>query len=117
MALADGRTGVDADDDVREVTAACLTHPQTPQLDGRIEPAIAAAAASCAAAGLRSIRTSTLRRIKRAAASSTSAATKSAAIASARGCLGRGDQADEHRDRPGHVGAEVERVRRSASLP
>ena len=52
-------------------------------------PTIAWRAASSASAGARSISTSTLRRISRAAAINTSAATKSAATASAPGCPAR----------------------------
>ena len=37
MPLPDGRAGRDADDDVGEMLSACASHPEPPQLDGRIE--------------------------------------------------------------------------------
>ena len=58
------------------------------------------------------MRTSTLRRMSRPAATSTSTATKSAATESAAAIAGpRQDQADEHGERAGQVAREMERVR------
>src|SRR5829696_1651689 len=64
--------------------AACRRRSRSSWTGGWIAP-IAARAASSAAAGARSISTSTLRRINLVAATSTSAATKSAAIESPSG--------------------------------
>ena len=78
----DGRPRRDADDDVGERPARRLAQPQPRSSTGGSIRAIAARAAASASAGARSMSTSTLRRISRAAATSTSAATKSAAIES-----------------------------------
>ena len=85
VALADRCVVRHADHDVREHPPGSLPHPQATQLDRRHEPAIAARAAVSASVGTRSIRTSTLPRIRRTAAMSTMQATKSAAIESAFG--------------------------------
>ena len=94
-----------------------LAHPQPPQLDGRIERAIAAARPRSASAGARSMSTSTFLRISRPAATRTSTATKSAAAGRPWDSPTGEQQPDEHRRRPGEVAAEVEAFACSAALP
>ena len=86
VALPDRAPGRHADDDVREMAAGRLAHPQSPQVDGRLDAGDRGPRGRLRApAGARSMSTSTFGRISRAAATSTSAATKSAATESACG--------------------------------
>ena len=122
MALPDGGARSDPDDDVGEVLAARLAHPEPPELDRRVERGDRRPRRVLGVdAGVRSMSTSTFRRRSRAAAATiTSAATKSAAIASPSGNpSAAADEAGEHRERAREVAAEMERVReqRVAAVP
>ena len=85
VALADGRARRDADDDVGEVPPRRAPHAQAAQGHARAERPMARRAASSSSTGAWSMSTSTFRRIRRPAATRTSTATKSAAIASPSG--------------------------------
>ena len=97
--------------------AACRSRSRDSSTGGSIR-AIAARAASSASAGALSISTSTLRRISRAAATSTRPATKSAAIESPSGKPAvAATSPAEHGERADEVAAEVERVREQRLAP